>query len=205
MTPRADTDELSSRFGGPEILRVEALSKRFVRARVRGLRQERTQLNAVAGVTLSIAPGKTLGLVGESGCGKSTLARLVVRLLEPTSGRIILDGRDITRVSGRELRRVRRRMQIVFQDPLSALNPRQTVGQIVGAPLSIHRVRGDRRARVRELLARVGLSPEHYNRYPHEFSGGQRQRISIARALALDPDLLVLDEPVSSLDVSVQA
>jgi peptide/nickel transport system ATP-binding protein len=162
-------------------------------------------VHAVEDVTLTVKPGETLGIVGESGCGKSTTARLILRLLDPTSGKIVFDGRDISKLSQRELRPLRREMQMIFQDPYSSLNPRKTVGQIVGAPFAIHGIKGDTRARVRELLERVGLSPEHYNRYPHEFSGGQRQRIGVARALALQPKLIVCDEPVSALDVSIQA
>jgi oligopeptide/dipeptide ABC transporter ATP-binding protein len=163
------------------------------------------QVHAVEDVTLTVRRGETLGIVGESGCGKSTTARLMLRLLDPTSGKIVFDGQDITRLSQRALRPLRREMQMIFQDPYSSLNPRKTVGQIVGAPFAIHGMSRDKQTRVRELLERVGLSPEHYNRYPHEFSGGQRQRIGIARALALQPKLIVCDEPVSALDVSIQA
>jgi oligopeptide/dipeptide ABC transporter ATP-binding protein len=163
------------------------------------------QVHAVEDVTLTVRRGETLGIVGESGCGKSTTARLMLRLLDPTSGTVVFDGRDITRLSQRALRPLRREMQMIFQDPYSSLNPRKTVGQIVGAPFAIHGMSKDKGTRVRELLERVGLSPEHYNRYPHEFSGGQRQRIGVARALALQPKLIVCDEPVSALDVSIQA
>jgi len=162
-------------------------------------------VHAVEDVSLTVRRGETLGIVGESGCGKSTTARLMLRLLDPTAGRIVFDGRDVTKLSQRQLRPLRREMQMIFQDPYSSLNPRKTVGQIVGAPYAIHGIKGDTRTRVRELLERVGLSPEHYNRYPHEFSGGQRQRIGVARALALQPKLIVCDEPVSALDVSIQA
>jgi peptide/nickel transport system ATP-binding protein len=162
-------------------------------------------VHAVEDVSLVVNRGETLGIVGESGCGKSTTARLMLRLLDPTGGTIKFEGQDITTISQRALRPLRREMQMIFQDPYSSLNPRKTIGQIVGAPFAIHKTEKDAKTRVRELLARVGLSPEHYNRYPHEFSGGQRQRIGVARALALQPKLIVCDEPVSALDVSIQA
>jgi oligopeptide/dipeptide ABC transporter ATP-binding protein len=162
-------------------------------------------VHAVESVNLSVRRGETVGIVGESGCGKSTTARLMLRLLEPTAGRIVFDGHDISHMSQHALRPLRREMQMIFQDPYSSLNPRKTVGQIIGTPFAIHKTAGDTKARVRELLETVGLSPEHYNRYPHEFSGGQRQRIGVARALALSPKLIVCDEPVSALDVSIQA
>ena len=162
------------------------------------------KVHAVEDVTLQVRRGETLGIVGESGCGKSTTARLMLRLLDLTDGSVRFDGRDISKLSQRALRPLRREMQMVFQDPYASLNPRKSVGQIIGTPFAIHGVKGAR-ARVQELLERVGLSPEHYNRYPHEFSGGQRQRIGVARALALSPKLIVCDEPVSALDVSIQA
>jgi len=186
------------------LVEVEGLTKHFavkqgVFARGHGV------VHAVEDVSLTVRRGETLGIVGESGCGKSTTARLILRLLDPTGGKIVFDGQDITRISQRQLRPLRREMQMVFQDPYSSLNPRKTIGQIVSEPFRIHGNDANLRPRVRELLSRVGLSPEHYNRYPHEFSGGQRQRIGVARALALRPKLMVCDEPVSALDVSIQA
>jgi oligopeptide/dipeptide ABC transporter ATP-binding protein len=186
-----------------EILRLEDVVKHFP---VHGglLRRGKSSVRAVDGVDLTIRAGETLGLVGESGCGKSTLARTAMKLVPTTSGRIFLEGREITNLSRRSMRPVRRHVQMVFQDPYTSLNPGMTVQRIVSEPLRLHRQPSDRE-RVVELLHMVGLSAEHTNRYPHEFSGGQRQRIGIARAIALHPRLLILDEPVSALDVSIQA
>ena len=165
-------------------------------------------VKAVDDVSLTVAPGETVGLVGESGCGKTTLGRAIIRLLEPTAGNVAFEGEDITQLEGGALRERRRRFQMIFQDPVGSLNPRMTVGQIIGEALDIHRLAADeaaREARIGKLLKDVGLDPTHAQRYPHEFSGGQRQRIGIARALAVEPKLIVCDEPVSALDVSVQA
>src|SRR5437763_5561734 len=165
-------------------------------------------VRAVDGVDLAIRPGETLGLVGESGCGKSTLGRSILRLVEPTSGQVLFKGRDVLQLGGVALRRMRREMAMIFQDPFASLDPRQSVGEILGEVLQIHGLapsRRERQARIAELLHLVGLSPSHADRYPHEFSGGQRQRIGIARALAVDPSFIVCDEPISALDVSIQA
>ncbi|MBW3592736.1 MAG: ATP-binding cassette domain-containing protein [Actinobacteria bacterium] len=187
------------------LLRVEGLTKRFPITRGIIFQREIGRVHAVEDVSFEIRRGETLGLVGESGCGKSTTARLLLKLIEPTAGRIIFDGRDISDLSRRAMRPLRREMQMIFQDPYSSLNPRQTIGQVIGAPYAVHGTEGNVKHRVQDLMDRVGLNPEHYNRYPHEFSGGQRQRIGVARALALSPKLIVCDEPVSALDVSIQA
>ena len=202
-THGAAAHEAMQGAGAPseELVRVRALFKHFP---VEG---SDDVVRAVDGVTFEIMAGETLGLVGESGCGKSTVGRCLLRLIEPTSGEINFEGRDVVRMSGRELRTLRRQMQIIFQDPYASLNPRLRVRDIVAEPLVVHSIggRAEQRERVAELLRKVGLDPDYMNRYPHEFSGGQRQRIGIARALALNPKLIVADEPVSALDVSVQA
>jgi oligopeptide transport system ATP-binding protein len=194
-------------MSGEALLEVTDLVKHFpIKS---GILVDRTvgQVKAVDGISFSIPRGETLGLVGESGSGKSTACRVILQLMKPTSGSIKFEGREIAGLSRRKMRPLRREMQMIFQDPYASLNPRKRVGQIVGDPLRRQKVASgsDLRKRVQELLERVGLSPEHYNRFPHEFSGGQRQRIGIARALALQPKLVICDEPVSALDVSIQA
>ena len=190
-----------------ELIRVENLTKRFPVDQSFLSKLAPKYVSAVEDVSFSVKSGETLGLVGESGCGKSTTGRCVIRLTEPTSGKIVFDGRDALALKGRDLQAYRREVQIIFQDPYASLNPRFTIGEVVAEPLTIHRIgtRAEQMTRAKELLEVVGLNPEHTNRYPHEFSGGQRQRIGIARALALNPKLIVCDEPVSALDVSIQA
>ena len=195
----------SDKARGEPLVAVENLTKHFPIKKGVIFQKQVAAVQAVEDVTFTIHPGETLGLVGESGCGKSTTARLLLKLIEPTSGRIWFDGREITNLNRREMRSIRRDAQMVFQDPYASLNPRQTVGSIIGAPFRIHKTEGETKRKVQDLMDRVGLNPEHYNRYSHEFSGGQRQRIGVARALALRPKLIVCDEPVSALDVSIQA
>jgi len=193
---------------GNHLIEVRDLVKHFPLTKGILFRKQVGAVQAVDGVSFDVVEGETLGLVGESGCGKSTTARLLTRLLEPTSGSINYKGQEIARLSRNDLKPLRRDMQMIFQDPYSSLNPRKTVGSIIGEPFVIHEVESDagkRKKRVQELMDIVGLNPEHYNRFPHEFSGGQRQRIGVARAIALKPKLIVADEPVSALDVSIQA
>jgi oligopeptide transport system ATP-binding protein len=189
------------------LLEVENVTKHFPITQGIFFKHEVASVKALAGVSLRVQRGETLGIVGESGCGKSTLARVIMRLLEPTSGTVRFDGTDITGLSQQGMRSFRRELMMIFQDPYASLNPRKRVGFIVGEPLEIHGLgtEAERKRRVQNLLEVVGLNPEHYNRFPHEFSGGQRQRIGVARALAVNPKLIVADEPVSALDVSVQA
>ena len=192
---------------GDELLVVNDVKKYFPITRGIIFQKQIGSVQAVDGVSFSVKPGETLGIVGESGCGKSTLARCIVKLLDTTGGEISFDGRDITKLSRTAMRPIRREMTMIFQDPYASLNPRKRVGFIIGEPLEVHNLgsSAEIKTRVQELLEVVGLNPEHYNRFPHEFSGGQRQRIGVARALAVNPKLIVCDEPVSALDVSVQA
>jgi peptide/nickel transport system ATP-binding protein len=193
---------------GEPLVQVRGLVKHFPITRGILLQRRIGAVQAVDGIDFDVMRGETLGLVGETGCGKSTTARLIMRLLEPTSGEIRFAGEDITRLKGAALKAIRRDVQMIFQDPYSSLNPRKTIGSTIGQPFQIHGLhegKGERKRAVQELMETVGLNPEHYNRYPHEFSGGQRQRIGVARALALKPKLLIADEPVSALDVSIQA
>src|SRR3954464_2511772 len=209
MGPRAhrgDGVSVSAKGGGP-LLELDGLKVYFPIKSGLILDRHIGDIRAVDDVSLTINRGETVGLVGESGCGKSTVGRTILRLYKPTEGRIVFDGKDISQLGEQELRPLRRRMQMVFQDPFASLNPRHSVGRIVGEPLRVHGLasRGETGARVRDLLRTVGLPPDASGRYPHEFSGGQRQRIGLARALALNPDFIVADEPVSALDVSIQA
>ncbi|HEY4830312.1 MAG TPA: dipeptide ABC transporter ATP-binding protein [Solirubrobacteraceae bacterium] len=193
---------------GSPLVEVRDLVKHFPITQGIVFQRQIGAVKAVDGVSFDVQRGETLGLVGETGCGKSTTARLLVRLLDPTSGQILFDGDDVAQRKGDALKALHREVQMIFQDPYSSLNPRKTVGSIISDPFAIHGLlkgEGERKKRVQELMDRVGLNPEHYNRYPHEFSGGQRQRIGVARAIALEPKLLVADEPVSALDVSIQA
>lgn len=189
------------------LLSVKGLTKHFPIYGGFPFKRQVGAVQAVDGVTLDVYPGESLGLVGESGCGKSTTGRLLTRLMEPTSGTITYKGQDISHANRRKLAPIRSEIQMIFQDPYASLNPRQTVGTIISGPMEVNGINppGGREARVRELLETVGLNPEHYNRFPHEFSGGQRQRIGVARALALNPKIIIADEPVSALDVSIQA
>jgi peptide/nickel transport system ATP-binding protein/oligopeptide transport system ATP-binding protein len=199
---------MSATNGTGNLVEVKDLVKHFPISRGIVFQRQIGAVKAVDGVSFEVKRGETLGIVGETGCGKSTTARLLVRLLDPTSGTILFDGQDIAAAKKGDLKALHREAQMVFQDPYSSLNPRKTVGSIIAEPFAIHGLlkgSGERRKRVQELMDRVGLNPEHYNRFPHEFSGGQRQRIGVARAIALEPKLLVADEPVSALDVSIQA
>jgi len=204
VTERAEPTPASS---GEPLVRLEGLKKYFPITRGILFQHHVGDVHAVDGVDLEIHQGQTLGLVGETGCGKSTLARVVMRLFEPTEGKIWFQGQEISSLQGSDLRVLRRDMQMIFQDPYASLNPRKTVGTIIGTPFRLHGTvpRKSVKGEVQQLMELVGLNPEHYNRYPHEFSGGQRQRIGVARALALRPKLIVCDEPVSALDVSIQA
>ncbi|MDQ1625955.1 MAG: peptide/nickel transport system ATP-binding protein [Actinomycetota bacterium] len=206
-TPSSTATPEAPKQTGDPLLRVEGLRKYFPIKRGIIFQKKVGDVKAVDGVSFTVSSGETLGLVGESGCGKSTTGRLLNRLLEPTDGKVFFDGKDVSHISASDMRPLRRDIQMIFQDPYSSLNPRHNIGTIVGAPFRIQNIKTEQGVKrsVQELLERVGLNPEHYNRYPHEFSGGQRQRIGIARALALRPKMIICDEPVSALDVSIQA
>jgi oligopeptide/dipeptide ABC transporter ATP-binding protein len=203
----SERDVPAAETGRTPLIRLRGIRKLFPITRGILFQRRVGDVHAVDGVDLDVYPGETVGLVGETGCGKSTLARVVTRLYDATEGTVEFDGQDITRAKGRELRELRRNMQMIFQDPFASLNPRKTVGSIIGDPFRLHKTvpRNRVKPEVQQLMELVGLNPEHYNRYPHEFSGGQRQRIGVARSLALRPRLIVCDEPVSALDVSIQA
>jgi oligopeptide/dipeptide ABC transporter ATP-binding protein len=206
-TTETRPQEMATNGSGDDLLVVDNLVKHFPVTRGIIFQKEVASVKAVDGVTFTVRKGETLGVVGESGCGKSTMARCIMRLLDPTGGRVVFDGRDITHLGRADMRPIRRELMMIFQDPYASLNPRKRVGFIIAEALEVHKLgtAAEIKRRVQELLEVVGLNPEHYNRFPHEFSGGQRQRIGVARALAVNPKLIVCDEPVSALDVSVQA
>jgi peptide/nickel transport system ATP-binding protein/oligopeptide transport system ATP-binding protein len=208
LTAVSESKPAATEADGRPLLEVRNLVKHFPITQGIVFQRKIGAVRAVDDITFEVKRGETLGIVGETGCGKSTTARLLVRLLDPTGGQILFEGNDIAKAKGDGLKELHRNTQMIFQDPYSSLNPRKTVGSIIAEPFAIHGLfgeKGARKKRVQDLMDRVGLNPEHYNRYPHEFSGGQRQRIGVARAIALEPKLLVADEPVSALDVSIQA
>ena len=206
MTPTTGADTTNG--GGQPLVEVKNLKMHFPITRGIIFQRQVGAIKAVDGINFSMTRGETLGLVGESGCGKSTTGRAILQLYRPTAGEVVFEGVDLTKSKGEDLRKMRRRMQMIFQDPYASLNPRMTVGSIIGEPLEVHNIgsnKKERQERVQELLKTVGLNPYFVNRYPHEFSGGQRQRIGVARALAVNPAFIVCDEPISALDVSIQA